>query len=52
MTFVLLNMILKGRFVHLCIAIKNIVFDIVSVYTPSGNGTECINFYTSAREYV
>ena len=34
------------------LAIKDVVFDIVNVYAPSGDGTERTNFYTTVREYV
>ena len=44
--------IVKGRCIHLCIAIKDIVYDIVNVYAPSGDGTQRSNFYTTVREYV
>ena len=44
--------IVKGRYMHLCIAIKDVVFVIVNVYAPSGDGTERSNFYTTVREYV
>ena len=44
--------IVKGRCIHLCIAIKDVVYDIVNVYAPSGDGTERSNFYTIVREYV
>ena len=44
--------IVKGRCIHLCITIKDIVYDIVNVYAPSGDGTEHSNFYTTVREYV
>ena len=44
--------IVKGKCIHLCIAIKDVVYDIVNVYAPSGDGTERSNFYTTVREYV
>ena len=44
--------IAKGRRLHLCIAIKDVVFDIVNVYAPSGDGTGSTNGYTTVREYV
>ena len=44
--------IVKGRCIHLCIAIKDVVYDIVNVYAPSGDGTQRSNFYTTVREYV
>ena len=43
--------IVKGRCLHLCIAIKDVVYDIVNVYA-SRDGTERSNFYTTVREYV
>ena len=44
--------IVKGRCIHLYIAIKDVVSDIVNVYAPSGDGTECTNLYTTVREYL
>ena len=44
--------IVKGRCIHLCIAIKDVVFHIVNVYAPSRDGTERTIFYTIVREYV
>ena len=44
--------IVKRMFIHLCIAIKDVVFDIVNVYAPSGDGTERTNLYTTVRKYV
>ena len=44
--------IVKRRCIYLCIAIKDVVFDIVNVYAPSGDGTERTNSYTTVREYV
>ena len=36
--------IVKGMCIQLCIAINDVVFDIVYVYAPSGDGTERTNF--------
>ena len=47
-----LKHIVKGRCIHLCIAIKYVVYDIVNVYAPSGDGAERSNFYTTVRKYV
>ena len=44
--------IVKGRYIHLCITIKDVVFDIVNVYAPPGDGTDRTNLYTTVREYV
>ena len=52
MTFVFVKHSVKERCIHLCIAIKDVVFDIVHVYAPSGDGTERTNLYTTVIEYV
>ena len=41
--------IVKGKCIHRCIAIKDVVFDIVNVYATSEDGTECTNVYTTVR---